>query len=340
MAKSIFSYHQILSKFKAEDYSQLYLFYGEEEYLIQYLIGKIEQRFLNEHSRQLDAKTIDCESSLTKLNVNELLAELQTPSFMSEKKVVIIKNSGILAKKSNEAEAILDKIYPELNSGAILIFVEEKINKRLKTLSNFQEYGEVVNLEKQDVNTLINWAGQYFGKHSINISKEAAENLVERCERNMLLLRNEFDKFRLICQSSNINKIDMEMIEEYSVPDVRAGIFELTDSIAAKRIDKALDLYDKMLEQKISPIYIMFMVARQFKQLYVAKKSKNKNELKQKLNCGDFVANKLLQQIRNFSLEAIHQAYLSTADMDYKVKSGQVNERQSVELLILEIANF
>lgn len=338
---AIYNYDSIRKRFKADDFAPLYLIHGKEEYLMQHLINDIKKKFLNENAQDFDLRQIDYDNKPSNLNLSSLSQEVQTPSFLSQKRIILIKNSNIITSQGKSLHDDFGQVINALNDGSILIFYETKVEKRYKKIMReFEENGHVVNVEKQSIPALKAWVSAFFSHQQIKIYNDAAENLIERCDRDMVLLRNEMQKIYLICANQGISEVNLDLIEDVSVPDISGGIFDLTDAISAGQVDSALQIYENMLEQKISPIYIMFMIARQFKNLYVAKMSRSKQELMQKLKTGSFLAGKLMAQRGNFDETTIQQSYLLTAEMDYKIKTGQVGENESVVLLILEIANL
>ena len=69
--------------------NSLYLFYGEERFLLESNLKKIKKIF-GETIPGINFVTID------ETNIQNLISDLQTPPFGYNKKLVIIKNSGIL----------------------------------------------------------------------------------------------------------------------------------------------------------------------------------------------------------------------------------------------------
>ena len=69
----------------------VYLFYGEEEYLINTLINKIKKKF-GELVLGINYVLID------DTNIDQLISNIEMPAFGYDKKLIIIKNSNIFKK--------------------------------------------------------------------------------------------------------------------------------------------------------------------------------------------------------------------------------------------------
>ena len=256
------TYSQMVQSIKSMDLANFYLFFGEEDFLLEYTIDLLKTKILAPGTEQLDFKFIDCKSSPDNLNIDELISEINTPSFMSERRIILIRNSNLVTASGKSLQDKFDGIFSVLNPNTLVIFREDKFEKRYKKIINaIKEHGEIVEFKKQDLNTLMNWGAAILRKNDIKITRDALENLIGRCESEMHIIKNELEKITLICLNQGINAVNLELINKIALPDLRGSIFDLTDAIAESRVDKALSIYGIMLEQKFSPVFILFMLS-------------------------------------------------------------------------------
>ena len=73
----------------------LYLFYGEELFLLETSLKKVKTLF-GDCIKGINFITID------ETNYQELIADIETPAFGYEKKLIIARNTGLLKKKEKE----------------------------------------------------------------------------------------------------------------------------------------------------------------------------------------------------------------------------------------------
>lgn len=77
---------------KQEKLHSIYLFYGEETYLLENAVKKIKKIF---GDLILGINYIQ----INETNVNGLISDIETPAFGYDKKLIIVKNSNILKKR-------------------------------------------------------------------------------------------------------------------------------------------------------------------------------------------------------------------------------------------------
>ena len=121
---------------KTEKLQSLYLFYGEELFLLENSVKKIKSLF-GEIIKGINYVVID------ETNLNSLISEIETPSFGYEKKLIICKNSGLLRKEGKRKNAELAKFKEKLNDYIIKnndIFSVKLIDCHSKLLNISQEF--------------------------------------------------------------------------------------------------------------------------------------------------------------------------------------------------------
>src|SRR5699024_9379643 len=91
----------------------------------------------------------------------------------------------------------------------------------------------------------------------------------ERTGDEMENIRMELEK--LICYTMGREVITKEDIDAVGTVHVNSRIFEMTAAIVAGNRTKAMELYEDLLTLREPPMRILFLIARQFNQLLLAK---------------------------------------------------------------------
>lgn len=315
----------------------VYLITGDEDYLTDKLISALKKKLLAAGCEEADSYYSDRSSS--GINPDELREKVYTPPFVSTRRLTMIKNSGLFSQSGNDAHdktAILRKIIEEIPEFACLVIIETKIDKRKRPLFEpFALRGELVEVNRQTDDSLCRWAAGILQKENLKITVSAISSLVDRCERNMRTLESEIKKIILYCRRSSICQISTETIDLICIPDIRGSVFHMTDAIGLKRPDQALEILDKLISLKEPVTRIRFMMSRHFRHLICAKELGSVDRVSGKLKVMPFVARNLVKQSSKFQMNELLDIYDSCFESDMNVKSGRMEERLSMEWLLV-----
>src|SRR5208283_3698855 len=94
-------YQELITGLKQHKVLSLYLFYGEEEFLIQEAIDLIIKEVVDPVARDFNFNTFFCRDA----SVSEIVALAQTLPFMSEKRLIIAKEIDVF--KAAELEQLI-----------------------------------------------------------------------------------------------------------------------------------------------------------------------------------------------------------------------------------------
>lgn len=138
---------------KNKNLQSLYLFYGEELFLLESCLKKIKNLF-GEMIKGINFISID------ETNVTQLLSDMETPAFGYEKKLIIARNTGLFKKegkrKNQEIHQFKEKLltYFQENQSIIkeslvLVFVEEEADTKQKLFQKIEKQGIVCKFDLQ-----------------------------------------------------------------------------------------------------------------------------------------------------------------------------------------------
>ena len=332
-ADEIKNYNQFATTLKQGETKNLYLLYGNESYLIEKALKALSRIFISSGAEELDYYEADWGGNY--MTPERLFELFSTPPFLSSRRMVVLHNSEILYGKSNDSSGSWESYFSILNKitdMSCLVFVEERIDKRKKSLiQNFLTIGSIIQIDQQKPDDLCKWIGVLLSREKIKISLDGVHSLVDRHEMNMRAIENEVNKIILYCKYNNIFKITMKEIDMLCVPDIRGTIFQMTDAIGEKNYQIALELLERLITLKEPITKIRFMLARHIRQLICAKELKTVSALASALKISPFIAQKLMKQATGFELENLISLYILCADRDYQVKTGQMEERIALE---------
>ena len=120
---------ELEKELKENKLNSIYLLFGEETFLLESSLKKIKKIF-GEILPGINYIQID------DTNIEELIPDIQTPAFGYEKKLIIVKNSGIFKKEgrkqTNKIKELKQKVYKyfedniqEIKDGNVVVFIED-----------------------------------------------------------------------------------------------------------------------------------------------------------------------------------------------------------------------
>jgi len=314
-------------------FSQVYLLFGEEAYLRKQYKEKLKAALL------ADGDTMNCHYYEGKdVSVGEIIDLAETMPFLAERRVIILENTELL-KHGGEA---LAEYFTSPSSTAFFVFVETEVDKRSKLYKTIKTKGVAVEFSIQDESTLKKWILGMIKRENKNISGNALNLFLTKTGTDMENICKELEKLFCYClEKDSITEAD---IEEICTQKVSNQIFDMVNAIAERKQKQALSLYYDLLALREAPMRILFLIGRQFNILLMVKDMKkrgydNKN-IASKAGIPPFTVGKYAAQASKFKTEDLRQALSECVSADEAVKTGRMNDRMSVELLIVKYSSM
>ena len=225
---------------------------------------------------------------------------------------------------------------PQMPESTCLLFVESETDKRSKLYKAVKKYGYAAELGRQDFNQLGRWAAGILAKDGKKITGRTMERFLAKTGDDMEQILSELEK--LVSYTLGRDVITDEDVEAVCTTQVTSRIFDMIAAISNRQVRKAMDLYEDLLTLKEPPMRILFLIARQFNQILQVKelagKGMDKGTIASRLKLSPYVAGKIMLQARSFTKEQILEYVTLCVDTEEAVKTGRIQDRLAVELLI------
>lgn len=318
---------QTLNKdIKEHTFRPVYLLYGEETFLVNHYKNRLREAIIGEDT--MNVSTFEGKG----LDVEELLRLADTMPFFAERRLILVEDSGFF-KSAPEA---LVSYLPSMPDTTCLIFVESQVDKRNRLYKKVKELGYAAELARQDTAQLSRWAAGILTKEGKKITGRTMELFLSMTGDDMEHIRMELEK--LISYTMGREVITDEDVKAICTVQVTNKIFDMVAAIVNGQRKKAMDLYEDLLTLKEPPMRILFLIARQFNQLLQVKElmaqGLERGAIASKLKMQPFVVGKTIPQAKQFSREQILACVQLCVEMEEAVKSGRLQDRMAVELLI------
>ena len=323
---------KLLQDIKNQEYSQIYLLYGDEDYLRKQYRDKLKEALID------DGDTMNNHYYEGKDTKQEEIIDLaETLPFFASRRVIVIENSGWFQKGGEKMAEYL----PSLPDTTYFVFVETQVDKRSKLYKAVGKQGRISEFASQDEQTLKRWILGMLKKENKNITAADLQFLLERTGTQMANIKTEMEK--LLCYTLEKSEITRDDIEEICTKRVQNQIFDMINAIADREQKKALQLYYDLLTLKEPPMRILALIGRQFNLLLQVKELKKKGYSQQiiaeKTGLHGFVVGKYEKQAARFKSAELREALEACVEADENVKTGKMNDVMSVEILICKYSS-
>lgn len=313
---------------KSNTFKQVYLIYGEEAYLVHQYRDRIKQALIGDdtmnYSYYEGAKT----------DIKELIATGDTMPFFAQRRLIVVQESGFF---KSQADGLAEYIR-SMPDYLYIIFVESEADKRNKVYKAVNEKGYISEMKFQTDAVLIRWITGLFKAEGINIDKETAGYFLSKTGNQMNIIKTEAEK--LICYIMGRDLVTVKDIDSICVTQIQNKIFDMITAIAMKRQKEALDLYYDLLLLREPPMRILYLITRQFNLLFQVKELEgqnyNRDAVAKQLGVAGFLAAKCMNQAKHFSMSRIREALEDSARMENDVKTGRLDDKMAVELIIIK----
>lgn len=316
----------------------VFLFYGQEEYLIEKEIKKLKSELLDASFMSMSYKVFDNPA------FEDLLACVQSAPLMFGNTLSIIYLDKYLFSNSSfddkQIEA-LDFALKNINNATNIIFVgkvsrekykkpdtRKKLYKTLSKYAQVREFIQYASYAKELPPIIVQMAKE----KDLTINSDCIKLLVEQLGSNLVLINSELEKLKInIHPNKNITEKDIKKYC-FSTED----IFMLADLIVQGNKNEILKQYNQLLEKKM-PVEILGALQNNLAfYVYVKyhEKSMSYQEIGAKQNKHEFVIKKTIEKLQNISLKKLIEIKEEVTKAEYKIKSGQTTDGET----ILELA--
>ena len=315
----------------------LYLLYGEELFLLETSLKKIKNLF-GECIKGINYINID------ETNCNNLISDIETPSFGYEKKLIIARNTGLLKKEGKRKNAELANLKEKINNyinqnieiikeSVVLVFIEEEVDVKQKLYTTIDKLGTVCKFDLQKPIQISSRLKAICNSYKVQIDDATLSYLIECAGTNMQDLINEIRK--LIEYAGTGGKIQKENIDKLTIKKLESVIFDLTDSLGKKQIGKALEVLNNLIYAKEPIQKILITLYNHFKKLYLVKLAiRYQKDIISSLNLKPnqvFLVNKYKMQAGYFKEEELKQILQTLRDLDFNYKNGLIDLQIGLE---------
>lgn len=316
----------------------LYLFYGEEDYLRDYYLAQMQKKLLTAGMETFNLHVFQGKE----LELQTLADCVDTLPMMSERTVILVYDYDLF--ESEERRTKLETLVQDLPDYVCLIFVYDLLpyksggNTKLGKL--LKKVGVTVEFQPQQQSDLTAWIRRHFKALGKEIDNSTAEYLTFVSGGLMTNLGSEIQKIGSYAAGAKVTRADIDAV---ATPVLDAKVYELSKAVAARSFDQAAAVLGELYQMNEEPIKILAVLAGQLRQMWSARLALENRKGQDYLTDlwklrSSWQARNLMNTARQFDLKWCRNAVALAAETDLAMKSSGMDREELLVDLLLKLA--
>ena len=184
------------------------------------------------------------------------------------------------------------------------------------------------------------WIAAEFKKRGGVATSAASALLSVMVGNDLWQASSEIDKLIAFRRNQPITDHDVKTLTQANIDD---DIYQLTNALSERNRRAALVLIARQLKSGTAPLELLAKIGWQLKNLLLIKDFMDTNgegypsaRIGQQLGIHPFVVKKTLPQLTRYSLLDLKKMYRQVLEIDYKIKTSQINPEVLFDLLVVK----
>lgn len=324
----------------------VYIFHGDDEYAIAENVSELETKVGDPTTAAMNITRIEGSS----FSFNNLGAATNAMPFLAERRLVILSDflGNLNSPSLREVfTSFLEKIPP--TTGLILVINHPLVSEKDKRhgsrhwLQKWAEQQEQPVYEREFLllkgDAMATWIQNRAVELGGSFSRQAAIVLASYVQEDPRTAAQEIEK--LLSYVNRERPVEVDDVQLLT-PDAGEGnVFKMVDAIGMQNGPLALRMLHQLLESE-DPFRLFGMIVRQFRLLLLTRElldsGNNPTEIARQLKTHPFIVQKLMGQVRNFSIVSLEKIYEELLDVDEAIKTGKIPIEVALDTLITSLS--
>ena len=316
---------------------RLTLLHGNDEFAIAAHIEKLCAGLGDPSTADMNIARFDGRAGL---DYEALNSAVNAAPFLAPRRVVVLMHPIPALNSPETRKKILD-LFEKAQPTTTIVLAEFEELKSGHWLVKWAQAGSralirIYNLPKRW--EMPRWVESEAKKQGGRIEADAAVLLSERVGEDTRIVAQELTK--LLAYANFDRPISTLDVERVSILSAQGSVFELVDALGQRDGKKAQHTLHQLLEDE-DAMDFWGMVIRQFRLLIQARELLDENssvqEIQKSLGLHEFVAQKVTNQAKRFSMPVLEAIYHKLLEIDEGAKTSQITLEVALDTLIVEL---
>lgn len=321
----------------------IYLFSGEEDYLIRYYLKALRDKIAGDEAFAVfNNPVFDGED----IDFSQILEAVKSPPMMNDFKLIEWRHADFTKLGERGLDQLEELVQAcEEYSYSIVAFTAGDGGVDLGTQKRpsafFKRFDKQINIlyfEKSTENQLYAWLKKHFDSRGVTVRLDTVKALVFRSGRSMDVLVGEVDKLCALALSRGKDTVTPEDVNEVASSTPECDTFALSNAIIERNRSKAYLALEDMKLRRVDPTIIMGMVAKTFDDLtaisHLLDEGLGAAEIESVLGLNKYKIKMYIPAAKKYGTVRLNEIISSLSDTDAGSKYGGVSGYCAIELFI------
>jgi len=323
---------------KAGNLKNLYLFHGEETFLLRFYLGQMRGALVAPGTEEFNYRRLEGKG----LTLRVLEEAMDAYPAFAERTLLEVRDWDIFALPEAD-RAALDKILAQAPEYLCFVLIYETLpfspDKRLKHNQSLLGKFSQVEFGLQPKEKLLKWIMQRSAKGGVRLDRDTAEYLSFVCGGSMTRLDPELMKLCAYCDGV-VTRQDVDVLV---TPVVEAVAWKLTDALTGKRYEEAMETLGKLITLQEPAHKLIAAISSELRRLLTVKLwlEEKKPTAELKSVCGfrhDFLMQKAVTAAKQRTLSWCVESVKLCSETAYKLNSEKADYEDLMRQLVAELA--
>lgn len=331
------------SNLKSGEISGVYLFFGEEDYLVRYYLKALRDKIAPDEAFAVFNNPIfDGED----VDFSAIIEAVKAPPMMSDFKLIEWRHADFSRLKDGELDS-LDELLSVCRDHpySVVAFTanDEGVDcgtpkKPSAFIKRFDGKINLLKFEKSTENQLYAWLKKHFDAQGVSVGLDTVQTLVFRSGRSMDVLAEEVNKLCSLALSRGKASVTPDDVNEVASSTPECDTFALSNAIIDRNKSKAYFALEDMKLRRVDPTVIMGMVAKTFDDLaavsHLLDDGLGAAEIEKILGMNKYKLKIYIPAAKKYGSARLTEIIRSLAEADAGAKYGGVSGYCAIELFI------
>ncbi len=306
---------EVFSSLIKGDLHQIYFLMGDDYFLHEYFIRKLEKTLFVDESKHHEILIPE------DMGQQEIIDRLTQSDLFSTKKLFVLRNPQLIQNKYRD-ELLQFCNCPMPNH--YLVIIMDDFYSKLAIADKFKNLFTSIDCRSPFENKLRAWANQFFNDQGIDAPPSVVQEILDMSGDSVYHIFNQIEK---ICISLDENDIlTPEYVQKFSGWNREFKMWEFLNAVGQKDLSKAL-LTGKDLISRSSIISLMPNLTTLFQELlFMCMENGTSKPFRGFIPLTNGVRNKLPDHAKNYSKQEIENALAILGDIDRSIKTSSESD--------------